>query len=90
MKYKVDMPDYITEESPSAWRAWIEMISVCMAAIASDSRPPHGGRGLKYRLKRAQRDIYSRPPHGGRGLKYIPFILILSLFKVALRMEGVD
>ena len=33
------------------------------------SRPPHGGRGLKYPPWRSAPPPARRPPHGGRGLK---------------------
>ena len=36
----------------------------------AQSRPPHGGRGLKFIVVNLIRFDSSRPPHGGRGLKY--------------------
>ena len=35
------------------------------------SRPPHGGRGLKFDTDiSAFQSAIGRPPHGGRGLKF--------------------
>ena len=36
--------------SPSPRRAWIEMASCRMSTSTRRSRPPHGGRGLKWKL----------------------------------------
>ena len=33
--------------SLSSWRAWIEIRHVCADAIGTESRSPHGERGLK-------------------------------------------
>ena len=41
-------------ESPPARGAWIEISPRGMPNSKSNSRPPHGGRGLKY---------FSRPPY---------------------------
>ena len=35
----------------------------------TSSRPPRGGRGLKYVGDVVRGFAYSRPPRGGRGLK---------------------
>ena len=37
--------------------------------VNGDSRPPHGGRGLKSYDTVVYFLSHSRPPHGGRGLK---------------------
>ena len=56
-----------------------------------DSRPPHGGRGLKS-LFLIGIAIFAvgRPPHGGRGLKYIVRRSTVRPESVALPTEGVD
>ena len=38
-----------------------------------EGRPPHGGRGLKFRAEPEVHRRERRPPHGGRGLKYFVF-----------------
>ena len=56
--------------SPSPRRAWIEMDRILSPDTLRRSRPPHGGRGLKFLgAIRLGRDYLCRPPHGGRGLK---------------------
>ena len=61
------------EQSPSPRRAWIEISSYTPLRSSVTCRPPHGGRGLKYRLGRLRSAVRRarRPPHGGRGLKSI-------------------
>ena len=54
------------------------------------SRPPHGGRGLKYNFYYNQPKGQSRPPHGGRGLKSLTRFEITCTRRVALPTEGVD
>ena len=54
------------------------------------SRPPHGGRGLKYRGHEERPEGHGRPPHGGRGLKYEALIFIPRKNIVAPRTGGVD
>ena len=57
--------------SPSSRRAWIEILSALLLMSSSSSRPPRGGRGLKYSVKAdIERRTAGRPPRGGRGLKY--------------------
>ncbi len=45
MEARVGQLTYL--RSPSAWRAWIEMLSTRTGMYMHLSRPPHGGRGLK-------------------------------------------
>ena len=46
-------------------------------------RPPQGGRGLKYLLRRQQSELSNgRPPQGGRGLKYARGLLLV-VFRVS-------
>ena len=40
----------IVEMSPSSRRAWIEITMVAKNSKTSYCRPPHGGRGLKYKI----------------------------------------
>ena len=66
--------------SPSPRRAWIEMCSVLSLFFSRKSRPPHGGRGLKW-YQGAQINISNcRPPHGGRGLKWSCLLMKPVLF----------
>ena len=46
------------------------------------SRPPHGGRGLKFNICHIARRCSRRPPHGGRGLK------CLYLYKEVVAMPS--
>ena len=39
------------------------------SGVSASGRPPHGGRGLKYKALRTLAVETGRPPHGGRGLK---------------------
>ena len=47
------------------------------------SRPPHGGRGLKYASPATLSRLQS-PPHGGRGLKYVSRLTSPPHTRVAL------
>ena len=67
-------------QSPSPRRAWIEMFLVVGKVVKMERRPPHGGRGLKFRILCIYTNCMCRPPHGGRGLKYR-----LCAFKVSAR-----
>ena len=44
---------------------------------AVPSRPPRGGRGLKYRPDDVNAALLGRPPRGGRGLKFFFLSLVL-------------
>ena len=56
--------------SPSPRRAWIEITIDNSTIKQLISRPPHGGRGLKFPAFDFKIGDDRRPPHGGRGLKY--------------------
>ena len=45
-----------------------DMIALCSIALLS--RPPRGGRGLKYEMTGRPKPPGRRPPRGGRGLKF--------------------
>ena len=53
-------------------------------------RPPHGGRGLKYKHPKQPFAYQRRPPHGGRGLKCLVVSGNATVSNVALPTEGVD
>ena len=55
------------------------------------SRPPRGGRGLKYPTRRPLRTVgVSRPPRGGRGLKLCTSAEDAINLEVAPLAGGVD
>ena len=54
------------------------------------SRPPRGGRGLKFSLCMIGSICIGRPPRGGRGLKCRTQILRFNRELVAPREGGVD
>ena len=57
--------------SSSPRRAWIEISKRALVKHLLGGRPPHGGRGLKWRLwGKIGVSSAGRPPHGGRGLKW--------------------
>ena len=57
----------------------------------SDSRSPHGERGLKYKWDVVPTGSHvSRSPHGERGLKSVIAVNWSDLQWVALLMESVD
>ena len=37
--------------SPSPWRAWIEICDISLKDLVITSRPPRGGRGLKFAVR---------------------------------------
>ena len=55
--------------SPPSRGAWIEILGEETADHAVVSRPPRGGRGLKFRAVIGDTAQARRPPRGGRGLK---------------------
>ena len=57
-------------KSPPSRGAWIEMMGLCLCSLTRRSRPPRGGRGLKYIILYECRGKEGLPPRGGRGLKY--------------------
>ena len=61
----------VTVWSPPLRGAWIEISNKRTTLRSSQSRPPRGGRGLKFRISKRNGQNSSRPPRGGRGLKYI-------------------
>ena len=54
------------------------------------SRPPRGGRGLKYTTDDIAQNVSGRPPRGGRGLKSVVFGVLLMMAIVAPLAGGVD
>ena len=78
--------------SLSSWRAWIEITRGYVTRVLTDSRSPHGERGLKYRrTDPASHWLVRRSPHGERGLKYhVRHSARNGLDQVALLMESVD
>ena len=64
------LAERLDNQSPSSRRAWIEIEKQPGQARNHISRPPRGGRGLKYwwPCQLAVRRN-GRPPRGGRGLK---------------------
>ena len=54
------------------------------------SRPPRGGRGLKFISEVGADGYRRRPPRGGRGLKYFNNESADVSLVVALLAEGVD
>ena len=56
----------------------------------ADSRPPRGGRGLKYAVAAVAQTLLRRPPRGGRGLKYFVNSFLVFLSSVAPLAGGVD
>ena len=57
---------------------------------AMDSRPPHGGRGLKLKMLVGLMMKLCRPPHGGRGLKSNMNYAEWEQWKVVLHTGDVD
>ena len=51
--------------SPPTRGAWIEILNSYQLPIKSWSRPPHGGRGLKYHKVNGLYDIENVAPHTG-------------------------
>ena len=76
--------------SPPARGAWIEMKIKGQHTPPRYSRPPHGGRGLKYAVFALYQVVGGRPPHGGRGLKLCCVRYIFYAYAVAPRTGGVD
>ena len=81
MKYCLIGFGRVRSESPSPRRAWIEILWRISLFCPLGSRPPHGGRGLKYALLLPP-SIFAprRPPHGGRGLKSVPPQITMSRY----------
>ena len=55
--------------SPPARGAWIEMLMERMAELGPDSRPPHGGRGLKYAQNGKHSYANGSPPARGAWIE---------------------
>ena len=61
-----------------------------MGVVIRASRPPRGGRGLKYTDNQSHQTSGSRPPRGGRGLKLLVKVPSLGKVVVAPLAGGVD
>ena len=59
--------------SPPARGAWIEMVVCAHAASATQSRPPHGGRGLKFQHDHRQLAHHWSPPARGAWIEMLTF-----------------
>ena len=60
-------------QSLSSRRAWIEMLESNGVELQTNSRSPHGERGLKFKHRIVQGLAAGRSPHGERGLKFALF-----------------
>ena len=69
MKYLRYRDVDIGKRSPPSRGAWIEIVGWYAVDRNRRSRPPRGGRGLKYLGMVYIERGYGRPPRGGRGLK---------------------
>ena len=58
------------EESPSAWRVWIEIAGQPEKQVLEQRHPPLGGCGLKSLRQASRHRMHCHPPLGGCGLKY--------------------
>ena len=72
MKSTSEVQERLNAQSSSTRGTWIEILKIAPRIFEIVGRPPHGGRGLKYTVRKlSDNRIARRPPHGGRGLKYI-------------------
>ena len=77
-------------KSPPARGAWIEIQKVEWAINYIDSRPPHGGRGLKSHRGQLPHRCVRSPPARGAWIEISPLIIASAFSRVAPRTGGVD
>ena len=76
--------------SPPSRGAWIEICIGRSVDFFWRSRPPRGGRGLKWAGAMPFAHGSGRPPRGGRGLKYTIGVHCNYISAVAPLAGGVD
>ena len=85
------MEEGIERKSPPARGAWIEISRYSPKDNCARSRPPHGGRGLKYLNHRAVLDVAPRsPPARGAWIEIAALRWSFMPENVAPRTGGVD
>ena len=77
-------------KSPSSRRAWIEMAASLRSSRVEQSRPPHGGRGLKSAVRCGQACRSKSPSSRRAWIEIADRRHRLLPYGVALLTEGVD